>query len=153
MPHPPSPGSSRSPPKRPRSAGSATTTRHYRQRSIEGVMRIAALRLVTVKAPSLGLVAVTSVCVDRRDDTAFRNLLRDAEDPVLSLLGVLAGDEGQQFGRFARRSGQRLSLEHGEGGKAVPHELVDELFARTRVVPVARRLAGRGVVVIAHEPL
>jgi hypothetical protein len=62
-------------------------------------MPISALRLVAVKAPVSGLVAVTGLDIDRRDDPVARHLLLDAKDPVVTLCDVLACDEGEQFGR------------------------------------------------------
>jgi IS5 family transposase len=43
-------------------------------------------------------VAVAGLDIDRRDDAVASHFLRDAEDPVVALLGVLATDEGEQLG-------------------------------------------------------
>ena len=64
---------------------------------------------------------------------------------------VLAGDEGQQLGGVARRGRQLLAVEGRQGAQRVVDQGVDEGLPGRVVVPVTRRLARRGVVVVADQ--
>ena len=67
------------------------------------------VRFVAVEATVARLVAVAGLGVDGRDDPVLGDTAHDAKDPVIALLGVLAGDEGQQFGGAGRsRRGEPL---------------------------------------------
>ena len=67
------------------------------------------------------------------------------------MLDVLTGHEGQQLGGPDCAGGERLSVQDGEGGRSVAHERIDQGRARRIVVPVTRRLAHSGVLVVAQK--
>jgi len=106
------------------------------------------VRLVTVKAPVGATCAVAGFGVDRRDHAVSGDSSCDTKDAVVSLFHVLARDDGDDLGRVCAAGGQLVVLECLEGSQAVTHEVVDEGLLCHRVVPVARRLAGGGVVVV-----
>ena len=81
--------------------------------------------LVAVEATVARLVAVAGLGVDARDDPVLGDTLDDAKDPVIALLGVLAGDEGQQVGGRYRSGGESFSVDDTEGGHGVAHERID----------------------------
>jgi hypothetical protein len=74
--------------------------------------------------------------------------------PAGALVDVLPGHQGQQIRRLGRRAAQHLAVQHTQRGQRVGDQLIDQGLAGGRVVPVARRLARRGVVIVAaqHRP-
>jgi hypothetical protein len=92
------------------------------------------------------------VGVHRGDDPISGDAPNDEEHAVVALGDVLAGHDRHQVRGVAGRAGERLAVEHREDGQGVVHQRVDELFAGGGVVPIVRRFAGGGVLVVAFQP-
>ena len=107
--------------------------------------------LVAVEAAVARLVAVAGLGINGRDDPVLGHAPHDAKDAVVARLCVLAGDQGQQVGGPHCAGGERLFVQGLEGGHGVADQGVDQGFARRLVVPVARRLADGGVLVVAQQ--
>ncbi len=89
--------------------------------------------------------------IDGGDDAVDRHPPGDAEHPAVALLDILAGHQGQQRGCVSRRGVEYLSVEHGQGAERVTHEGVDHRLSGLGVVPVTRRHARPGVVVVTTK--
>ena len=74
------------------------------------------MSFVAIESTVARLVAVAGLGVDGRDDPVFGHTDHDAKDPVIALLCVLTGDEGQQVGGPHRAGGKRLAVDGAEGG-------------------------------------
>jgi hypothetical protein len=97
---------------------------------------------------------VTGGGVHGGDHPVPRGLAGDPEHPVLALLHVLPGHQGQQIPGLSRRRRQHLPIHRAERGQGIVDQLIDQSFPGGRVVPVTRRLARAGVVIVAaqHRP-
>ena len=107
--------------------------------------------LVAVEATVLGLVTMASLGIHDGDDPVPGHAGDDAEHAVVAFGNVLAGHHRQQVGRLPSRARQAVTVEHPQCAQRVMHQVVHQLLARRRVVPVTRRLAGGRVVIVACE--
>jgi len=107
--------------------------------------------LVAVESTCCRLVSVTCLRVHRGDDAVLGHSARDAKDAVVALFQILSEHCREQLRSLSQRSDEIALVHRPEGGVAIARQLVHELLACRRVVPVACRLAGASVVVVALQ--
>ncbi len=108
--------------------------------------------LVPIEGPGARLVPVAGLHIDGGDQPIPGHLAGDTKHPVLAGLDVLAGHQPQQLGGMRQRPVQLVAVQHVKRGLGVAHQRIDQCFTGFRVVPVARRFAQGGVVVVAGQP-
>ena len=76
----------------------------------------------------------------------------DTKDPVVVLLDVLAGHQRQHLGSLAQRPGNLVTVQLRQSGHSILDQRIHQRIARLRIIPVTRRLAHAGVVIVTGQP-
>jgi hypothetical protein len=104
---------------------------------------------VAVETPVIGLTPMAGFGIDGGDDAVLGHPLGDAEDSVVALFDILAGQHGQQTGHLGHRRIQTLAIQRLHGQLHVAHQSIHQSLPGGGIVPVTRRLAHALIIIVA----
>ena len=93
-------------------------------------------------------MTVTSFRIHRRYHAILGHPPSDPKHSVVALLQILPDHRRHELGRLCDLGGQRAPVESSQERVRITRQRVHERFACLHVVPIARRLAGRDVIVV-----
>ena len=75
----------------------------------------------------------------------------NAKHPVIAGLDILAGHQRQQLDRLSECSIKFAAISDVQCGVGIAHQRIHQRFASLDVIPIARRLAQAGVVIVTGQ--